>query len=77
MTLYYEIYNSFDEAEYFSLASDTPFSKCRPFTMRAHRIWSETSEGVVFIKNRIENVNTKVDLKEFFWIKLKSQWVNG
>ena len=38
------------------------------------RIWSEEDDGVKFIKNRrTEKNNTPVDMKEFFWIKLRSQ----
>jgi hypothetical protein len=38
------------------------------------RMWSEEDHGVKFIKNRrIEKNNTPVDMKEFFWIKLRSQ----
>lgn len=37
------------------------------------RAWEETENGVRFIKNRVLDIRTaEVDLKEFFWIKLKS-----
>jgi hypothetical protein len=37
------------------------------------RMWSEEDHGVKFIKNRrTEKNNTPVDMKEFFWIKLRS-----
>jgi hypothetical protein len=41
------------------------------------RIWEENDEGVVrYIKHRFADVPlVKVDMKEFFWIKLKSQTV--
>jgi hypothetical protein len=38
------------------------------------RMWSEEDDGVKFIKNRrTAKNNTPVDMKEFFWIKLRSQ----
>jgi hypothetical protein len=38
------------------------------------RMWSEEDDGVKFIKNRrTQRNNTPVDMKEFFWIKLRSQ----
>ena len=37
------------------------------------RMWSEEDAGVKFIKNRrTEKNNTPVNMKEFFWIKLRS-----
>lgn len=43
-------------------------------TALAERVWSEEDHGVKFIKNRrTEKNNTPVDMKEFFWIKLRSQ----
>lgn len=40
----------------------------------SERVWSEEDHGVKFIKNRLtEKNNTPVDMKEFFWIKLRSQ----
>ena len=37
------------------------------------RAWEESENGVRFIKNRTQDINTaEVDMKEFFWIKLKS-----
>ena len=38
------------------------------------RMWAEEDAGVKFIKNRrTQRNNTPVDMKEFFWIKLRSQ----
>lgn len=43
-------------------------------TRYAERVWSEEDDCVKFIKNRrTEKNNTPVDMKEFFWIKLRSQ----
>lgn len=37
------------------------------------RAWEESENSVRFIKNRTQDINTaEVDMKEFFWIKLKS-----
>lgn len=39
----------------------------------SERAWAEDETGVRYLKNRIEDPKTaKVDMKEFFWIKLKS-----
>ena len=41
--------------------------------LNSDRAWEESENGVRFIKNRLLDVNTtEVDMKEFFWIKLKS-----
>lgn len=46
----------------------------REITYLSDRVWSEEDHGVKFIKNRrTEKNNTPVDMKEFFWIKLRSQ----
>jgi len=40
---------------------------------RADRIWREDDHGVRYIKHRYKNSLTEtVDMKEFFWVKLKS-----
>lgn len=40
------------------------------------RVWAEDEHSVRFIKHRYESLsNAKVDVKEFFWIKLKCQTV--
>ena len=37
------------------------------------RAWEESENGVRFVKHRyMDPSNTQVDMKEFFWIKLKS-----
>jgi hypothetical protein len=41
--------------------------------MNSDRAWEESENGVRFIKNRTQDIKTaEVDMKEFFWIKLKS-----
>ena len=41
--------------------------------MNSDRAWEEGEFGVRFVKNRTEDIRTvQVDMKEFFWIKLKS-----
>jgi hypothetical protein len=54
----------------------TPGASRRLYQIKAFsdRMWSEEDDGVKFIKNRrTEKNNTPVDMKEFFWIKLRSQ----
>ena len=42
----------------------------------AIRIWEEDDEGnVTYYKNKVVNPNTKVDLQEFFWIKLSAKTI--
>lgn len=44
----------------------------RGFLIQSERVWLEDEKGVRFLKHRTEDVQTAVvDLKEFFWIKLK------
>lgn len=46
---------------------------------RAHRIWQEDEQGqVAYVKHRSAWVSgiIKVDMKEFFWVKLQSQPYN-
>ena len=39
----------------------------------SNRVWAEEDTGVRFLKHRYsEASNTPVDMKEFFWVKLKS-----
>jgi hypothetical protein len=61
----YDVYNG-----------NRPVPDRRLWEMKAFsdRMWSEEDDGVKFIKNRrTEKNNTPVDMKEFFWIKLRSQ----
>jgi hypothetical protein len=54
----------------------TPSARRRLYQIKAFsdRMWSEEDDGVKFIKNRrTAKNNTPVDMKEFFWIKLRSQ----
>lgn len=39
----------------------------------ADRIWAEDETGVRFLKNKGNSIADAVDIKEFCWIKLKSQ----
>jgi len=41
----------------------------------AERIWVEDETGVIFIKHRYLPIETKVDMAEFMWVKLRSQSV--
>jgi hypothetical protein len=56
----------------------TPGATRRLYQIKAFsdRMWSEEDDGVKFIKNRrTAKNNTPVDMKEFFWIKLKSKTI--
>jgi len=42
--------------------------------MKSHRVWQETADRIVYIKNRYSDLNTTpVDLTEFIWVKLSAQ----
>lgn len=46
----------------------------RELMQSSDRVWAESDGHVFFVKNRFKPVNTtKVDMKEFFIVKLKSQ----
>ena len=48
-------------------------SKCTSMAMNSERIWREDQTGkVTYIKHRSGLPNADVDMKEFFWVKLKS-----
>lgn len=49
-------------------------TRYRTMMMSADRAWAEEDDGTVrFIKNRFADIPlVQVDMKEFFWIKLKS-----
>jgi hypothetical protein len=39
----------------------------------SQRVWAEEKGGVKYLKNRVSSIeNPPIDMKEFFWIKLKS-----
>jgi hypothetical protein len=41
--------------------------------LNSDRAWEESENGVRFVKNKLLGFKTaEVDMKEFFWIKLKS-----
>ena len=46
-------------------------------THAAERIWCEDGIEVTFLKHRYLPMETKVDMAEFMWVKLKSQSVHG
>ena len=76
-TLYYKMNPAFQsEHEYYY---EDVHGKLEPFTHMqfADFIWKEDSSGVRLIKDRfsgcISRLETEDELKEFMWIKLKSQ----
>lgn len=45
----------------------------RKILLFSNRVWVEEDTGVRFLKHRFSEASqTPVDMKEFFWIKLKS-----
>jgi hypothetical protein len=52
--------------------SDTLFLQYH--VMKSHRVWQETADRIVYIKNRYSDPNiTPVDITEFIWVKLSAQ----
>ena len=48
----------------------------REILLMSNRVWVEEDTGVRFLKHRFSEASTTpVDMKEFFWIKLKSATV--
>jgi len=48
----------------------------RYLMLYSDRVWAEEDHGVRFMKNRYEYAdNAPVDLKEFFWIRLRCRTV--
>jgi hypothetical protein len=49
----------------------------RQLLLYSNRVWTESEEGVRYLKNRYEDIydthGVNIDMKEFFWIKLQSQ----
>lgn len=45
----------------------------RALMQKSDRAWAEEEDGVRFLKHRYSDASvTPVDMKEFFWIKLRS-----
>ena len=42
--------------------------------LHSERVWAEEEDGVRYLKNRTTgSKDSPIDMKEFFWIKLRSQ----
>lgn len=87
MNIYYELadcvvgeqgkyFAAYDCIERYSVRTSAGTSKYRELMANSNRVWAEDEYSVRFLKHRHEDLSTaKVDMKEFFWIKLKSQTV--
>ena len=83
MNVFYELADCIvdEKGKYFAAydrteTSDIGTSKYRNLMQYSDRVWAEDEYGVRFLKNRYEHIrDARVDMKEFFWIKLKSQTV--
>ena len=83
MNVYYEISDCLvsDKGKYF-VAYDVhkgsaSTSAYYSIMMNSDRAWAEEEDGTVrFLKHRFADIPlVQVDMKEFFWVKLKSQTV--
>jgi hypothetical protein len=42
--------------------------------LHSERVWAEEEDGVSYLKNRTTGIkDLPIDMKEFFWVKLKSR----
>lgn len=80
MNVFFELADcgAVEEGKYFAAYSVRKSSaiagKYRELMWNSTRAWAEDEYGVRFLKHRYESLSTaKVDMKEFFWIKLKSK----
>jgi hypothetical protein len=65
--------------KYFTTSKDTTEKfpgQSKRLLQYSDRAWCEQEGAVWFIKHRMDPT-TEVDMKEFMWIKLKSQTVKG
>lgn len=80
MNVFFELADSASDTyghKYFALydirKSDGITSLLRNVMQYSDRVWVEEESGVRFLKHRYSEARqTSVDMKEFFWIKLKS-----
>lgn len=42
-------------------------------TQHSDRVWEESNDVVRFLKNRMDLLQTEVDMKEFMWVKLSAK----
>lgn len=80
MNFYYEINESVIHelgSRYFASYNVIDGFQYNKYVMRADRVWGEHPDGrAYFVKNRWKDcTQTPVDMKEFFWIKLKCQTI--
>jgi hypothetical protein len=39
------------------------------------RVWAEEDDNVRYLKNRLDSTDFAIDMKEFFWVKLRSKTI--
>jgi hypothetical protein len=84
MNVYYELADcvTVDGGKYWAAygirKSAAIAGRCRELMWNSERVWAEDEHGVRFLKHRYSSTDasvTLVDMREFFWVKLKSQTV--
>jgi len=70
MNLYFETFNYEDKCFEYYVKYNYDTDRPMAITYKSHRIWKQTSDGVIYTKNRESDI--KVDLQEFTFIQLKS-----
>ena len=65
---YFALYNTYDVK--------VMMAPERYLMLYSERVWAEGKDGVKYLKNRMTGVkDSPIDMKEFFWIKLKSKTI--
>lgn len=80
MNVYYELADCIVDPAYgkyfasYDLRENTVITNQHSRLMQnSERAWAEDDYGIRYLKNRREDIGVaKVDMKEFFWIKLRS-----
>ena len=81
MNVYFEIADSAverHEHKYLALYGVKKYVAVNGFQswamLHSERVWAEEEDGVRYLKNRTTgSKDSPIDMKEFFWIKLRSQ----
>jgi hypothetical protein len=60
--------------KYVTSISEIGGSPVYDHTLLSQRVWLENEDGVLLLKNRFSG-DSRVDIKEFMWIKLKSHQI--
>lgn len=76
-TLYYKIDHKHGDEHFYEDVENDAFGHSQLHLIFASMVWKEDARGIRVLKDRfggcIRQLETEDELKEFMWIKLKSQ----